>query len=283
MSGYILQGKKADGSMVNIDLAAKYDALGEEISVKYATKSELADAGNFDENGSYPNLTAGTATEATHAASADTATNSTYAQTASTADTAGYATTAKGDEDGNDIKNTYATKSELDAVDENASRFIENGSYPDLVAGTSNFALQADQAAYASSTASAEFAEAAFHADSADSATKATQDGQGQNIVATYATKAENAAKLDAPTVEQFSIPTTSWTALSGADPFTVSATVTATTTIGADATIELYNDQPVAFSQYCFSVASVSGQTVTIYALETPTSAITLTIGITN
>lgn len=191
MSGYILQGKKADGSMVNIDLAAKYDALGEEISVKYATKSELGDAGNFDENGSYPNLTAGTATEATHAASADTATNSTYAQTASTADTAGYATTAKGDEDGNDIKNTYATKSELDAVDENASRFIENGSYPDLVAGTSNFALQADQAAYASSTASAEFAEAAFHADSADSATKATQDGQGRDIASTYALKGE--------------------------------------------------------------------------------------------
>lgn len=195
MSGYILQGKKADGSMVNIDLAAKYDALGEEISVKYATKSELADAGNFDENGSYPNLTAGTATEATHAASADTATNSTYAQTASTADTAGYATTAKGDEDGNDIKNTYATKSELDAVDENASRFIENGSYPDLVAGTSNFALQADQAAYASSTASAEFAEAAFHADSADSATKATQDGQGRNIANTYALKSEVGTK----------------------------------------------------------------------------------------
>lgn len=114
-------------------------------------------------------------------------------------------------------------------------------------------------------------------------ATNATNDGQGQNIVATYATKTENAAKLDAPTVEQISIPTTAWTALSGADPFTVSATVTATTTIGADATIELYNDQPVAFSQYCFSIASVSGQTLTIYALETPTSAITLTIGITN
>ena len=111
----------------------------------------------------------------------------------------------------------------------------------------------------------------------------ATNDAQGNNIAATYATKAENAAKLDAPTVEQFSIPTTSWTALSGNDPFTVSATVTATTAIGADATIELYNDQPVAFSQYCFSIAAVSGQTLTIYALETPTSAVTLTVGITN
>lgn len=249
--------------MVNIDLAAKYDGVGEEISVKYATKQELAGAGNFDENGNYPNLTVGNATEAVHATDADEAN---YANTAGTADTAGYATTAGSDEDGNNIKSTYATKTdvevkanqadltnvingttpvakstnsdhatsadtatsaesatdavnaqlavkatqdaagnniqstyatktELDAVDENASRFIENGSYPDLVAGTSNFALQADQAAYASSTASAEFAEVAFHADSADSATKATQDGQGRNIASTYALKSEVGAK----------------------------------------------------------------------------------------
>ena len=142
---------------------------------------------------------------------------------------------------------------------ENAGNFDPSGTYPNLTAG------------------------GATHAASADAATKASQDASGNDIVATYATKAENAAKLDAPTVEQFSIPTTSWTALSGADPFTVSATVTATTAIGADAIIELYNDQPVAFSQYCFSIAAVSGQTLTIYALETPTSAVTLTVGITN
>lgn len=254
MSGYILQGKKADGSMVNIDLAAKYDALGEEISVKYATKSELADAGNFDENGSYPNLTAGTATEATHAASADTATNATYAQTASTADSAGYATTAKGDEDGNDIKNTYATKSEL-------STKADQTALSDVISGTTPVG----------------------NATNAANATNATNDGNGQNISSTYATKAETAAKLNAPVVEQYNIQTTAWTALADAAPFTVSATVTATTTIGADATIELYNDQPVAFSQYCFSIASVSGQTLTIYALETPTSAVTLAVGITN
>ena len=162
---------------------------------------------------------------------------------------------ATNDGQGNNIAATYATKAEL----AEAGQFDPSGTYPNLTAGD------------------------ATHAASADAATKASQDASGNDIVATYATKAENAAKLDAPTVEQFSIPTTSWTALSGADPFTVSATVTATTTIGADATIELYNDQPVAFSQYCFSVASVSGQTLTIYALETPTSAVTLTIGITN
>lgn len=105
------------------------------------------------------------------------------------------ATKATQDGDGNIILSTYATKSELDAVDENASRFIENGSYPDLVAGTSNFALQADQAGRATSAASADYAEVAFHADSADSATKATQDGQGRDIASTYALKSEVGAK----------------------------------------------------------------------------------------
>ena len=169
---------------------------------------------------------------------------------------------AQYDGDRNDIALTYATKTELSAV----------------ISGTTPVA----KATAADSATNATHATVADSATSATNATNATNDGSGQNIVATYATKTENAAKLDAPTVEQISIPTTSWTALSGADPFTVSATVTATTTIGADATIELYNDQPVAFSQYCFSIASVSGQTLTIYALETPTSAITLTIGIT-
>ena len=85
------------------------------------------------------------------------------------------------------------------------------------------------------------------------------------------------------PTIEQFVIGSTAWTSLSNADPFTVQATVTATTTIGADAIIELYNDQPVAFATYAFSIASVSGQTITFYALEAPTAQVTLSVGITN
>ena len=147
----------------------------------------------------------------------------------------------------------------IEADIEAAGNFDPNGTYPNLTAGN------------------------AAHAASADAATKASQDASGNDIVATYATKTENAAKLDAPTVEQLSIPTTSWTALSGADPFTVSATVTATTTIGADAIIELYNDQPVAFATYAFSIASVSGQTITFYAIEAPTAQVTLSVGITN
>ena len=215
---------------------------------------------------------------------AASATNATYAQTASSADTAGYATTAKGDANGNDIAATYATNADLTAV--------INGDTPVYQATNAVNATNDGAGQNISSTYSKvadvqqtlqQLQNGTIVVGQATNATNAANDGQGQNIVATYATKTENAAKLDAPTVEQFSIPTTSWTALSGADPFTVSATVTATTPIGADATIELYNDQPVAFSQYCFSIASVSGQTLTIYALETPTSAVTLTVGITN
>lgn len=247
----IVDGTTEVGHATNADHATSADTA---TNADHATSADTAtNAGHATSADDATN--AGHATSADTATNADEATNATYAQTASTADTAGYATTAKGDANGNDIAATYATKAELAA----AGQFDPNGTYPNLTAGD------------------------ATHAASADAATKASQDVNGNDIVATYATKAENAAKLDAPTVEQFSVPTTSWTALSGADPFTVSATVTATTAIGADATIELYNDQPVAFSQYCFSIAAVSGQTLTIYALETPTSAVTLTVGITN
>ena len=121
------------------------------------------------------------------------------------------------------------------------------------------------------------------NATNATNAQKATADAAGNTISTTYATKTENAAKLNKPTIEQYNIAASAWTSLSNADPFTVQATVTATTTIGGDAIIELYNDQPVAFATYAFSIASVSGQTITFYALEAPTAQVTLSVGITN
>ena len=93
---------------------------------------------------------------------------------------------ATGDASGNDIAATYATKAEVPGAGGGAVN--ASGSHPDLVAGTANFALQADQAVYASSAGSAEFAEIAFQADAA------TSDGLGNNIAETYATKAELAA-----------------------------------------------------------------------------------------
>ena len=224
---------------------ASQDGNGNDIAATYATKAELSGAGggNFDGNGTYPNLSVGQATHATsadnaaHADSADTATTATNATHAASADNAAHADSADtattatsaasavkasqdgsgndiaatyvkqsdvqlslqqlqngtivvgratGDASGNDIAATYATKAELGSA--GGGSFNASGSYPDLVAGTANFALQADQAVYASSAGSAEFAEIAFQADAA------TSDGLGNNIAETYATKAELAA-----------------------------------------------------------------------------------------
>ncbi len=206
---------------------ATQDANGNDIAATYATKAELSGAGggNFDGNGTYPNLSVGqaahaaSADNAAHADSADTATTAANATHAASADTATKATQdgsgndiaatyvkqsdvqlslqqlqngtivvgrATGDASGNDIAATYATKEEVQGA--GGGSFNASGSYPDLVAGTANFALQADQAVYASSAGSAEFAEIAFQADAA------TSDGLGNNIAETYATKAELAA-----------------------------------------------------------------------------------------
>ena len=70
------------------------------------------------------------------------------------------------DSEGNVIANTYAKTS---------------GSYPNMTVGNATHATNADNATNAVN------ADNATHADSADSAVKATQDGNGDNIAATYA------------------------------------------------------------------------------------------------
>lgn len=68
--------------------------VGTEINAELfnSIEQDIEAAGNFDPNGTYPNLTAG---DATHAASADAATKATQ------------------DGNGNNIASTYATKSEI--------------------------------------------------------------------------------------------------------------------------------------------------------------------------
>ena len=78
---------------------------------------------------------------------------------------------------------------------------------------------------------------------------------------------------------ETYTIADTDWTALSSSEPYTYSATITATATIGANTIIRLINDQPVAFANYGFAVASVSSQVVTIYSIGAPSSSVTLKI----
>lgn len=80
-------------------------------------------------------------------------------------------------------------------------------------------------------------------------------------------------------TDETYTIADTDWTALSGASPYTYSADVTATYTIGNDTIVELINDAPVLFSTYGFAIGAVSSQTVTIYSVGAPSSSVSLTI----
>lgn len=140
----------AVGNASNAENAEKasQDAAGNDIPATYAKQT-----------GTYPNMSVGTASEAG------------YADAAASADTAGYATTAKGDASGNDIEATYATKEALTeglaGKQPTGNYALQNGTYPNMTVG---------------------------NATQAGSATKATQDGNGNNISATYATASEVSA-----------------------------------------------------------------------------------------
>lgn len=155
-----------------VDGAGKEYPAGTNVAVVLNGSAYMYDAlsGNVDlsnyaqTNGTYPNMSVGTASEAG------------YADAAASADTAGYATTAKGDASGNDIEATYATK---EALTEGLA-----GKQP-----TGNYALQ--NGTYAGMTVG--------NATNAQNATKATKDASGNVITATYATKTENNAKYTKP------------------------------------------------------------------------------------
>ena len=82
------------------------------------------------------------------------------------------------------------------------------------------------------------------------------------------------------PTEENYTIATTDWSALSNSSPYTYSATVTATYTIGNDTEVGIINDQPVLFANYGFVVGEVSGQSITIYSIDEPDASVTLSVG---
>ena len=84
-------------------------------------------------------------------------------------------------------------------------------------------------------------------------------------------------------TTETLTIATTDWAALASSDPYTYSATVTATATIGANSIVELINDAPVDFATYGFAIGAVSGQSVTIYSIGQPDASVSLKLNIRN
>lgn len=80
-------------------------------------------------------------------------------------------------------------------------------------------------------------------------------------------------------TTETYTIADTDWVALTGVEPYTYGAVVTAATTIGANTICELFNDDAVTFATYGFAIGAVNAPTVAIYSVGAPTSSVTLKI----
>ena len=88
-----------------------------------------------------------------------------------------------------------------------------------------------------------------------------------------------SSGKRSTPTRESYTI--TTWTPLADKSPYTYSATVTATATIGNDTLVELINDNAVLFATHGFAIGAVSGQNITIYSVGEPASSVTLQVDI--
>ena len=72
-------------------------------------------------------------------------------------------------------------------------------------------------------------------------------------------------------------IESSSWTDLTGSDPFKAQCNITLLELSSAKDVLELINDNAVLFANYGFNIGAVSNTTVTIYALKKPTSSVTL------
>lgn len=157
------------------------------------------------------------------------------------------------------------------------------------VDGKATEALENSAEAAASAEKSAADAEAAKEAAESISGTaqqalttaqEAKEIAEGIDGKATEALeKSTEAMAAVAKEIEEHTIVTSAWTALSGSAPYTYSATVTVTAEISQTSVIELYNNNAVLFANYGFAIGAVSGQTVTVYSIGLPTESVTLTI----
>ena len=142
---------------------------------KYDVLSGNVDLSNYAQiNGTYPNMSVGNATNAGNAASADSADKVANSLTinidgepitfdGSAARTVDINTTSSTDPEAVHFTEQALTSEQQTQARENIGAAGTSGSYPNMTVGN------------------------ATHADSADSAAKATQDGNGDNIAATYA------------------------------------------------------------------------------------------------
>ena len=102
--------------------------------------------------------------------------------------------------------------------------------------------------------------------------------GNGLNLAGTQFS-IDTSEVLEVGDTETYTIDNTSWAEASGISPFTYATTVTATHTIGNATIVELINDQAVDFAKFGFAIGSISGQSITLYALDSPVIPISLKI----
>lgn len=104
----------------------------------------------------------------------------------------------------------------------------------------------------------------------ADSSFSTTSNKPVANKVVTAAVVGET---------ETYIIPTSRWTNRSDLGAFKYAANVSVAHQITSGTIVELINDNAVSFAEYGFSVGSVSGQMVAIYAVKPPEVSVTLKI----
>ena len=100
-----------------------------------------------------------------------------------------------------------------------------------------------------------------------------------KSINITLSTRGWVLTKIKQASVEFTSatIESSSWTDLTGSDPFKAQCNITLLELSSAKDVLELINDNAVLFANYGFNIGAVSNTTVTIYALKKPTSSVTL------
>lgn len=152
--------------------ASKADSATKATSAESATRATNADKAAKAEN----------ANEAKHALNADNAKEAKHAATATTADTATSANTAASATKANKATTADTATRALNADNAEEAKHAASASKAD----NATKATSADNAGYATKAGTAD---SAGKATNADNAGRATNDGNGNNIVNTYATK----------------------------------------------------------------------------------------------
>lgn len=163
------------GTGTSNDTYSEYLWISEDNKYEYIGSVNDIDLSNYAQiNGTYPNMMVGNATNAGNAASADSADKVANSLTinidgesitfdGSAARTVDINTTSSTDPEAVHFTEQALTSEQQTQARENIGAAGTSGNYPNMTVGN------------------------ATHADSADSAAKATQDGNGDNIAATYA------------------------------------------------------------------------------------------------